>query len=274
MLGLTAGALALLGAGIERWAAARDRRRIPMPGQHVPIGETLLHASLLGRRRDPAQPVIVMDGGLVRGSLAWTEVVAALGPGWLILVFDRAGHNWSTRATGPRSAEANLADQREMLAGLHLAPPWLLVAQDTAAPIAQMHAARHPSEVAGLVLVDPLSGPLAAELLGSGFARSLRWKVPVARIGLWRLARHLRRRSPRPSEPAEPLWQSAKDLSACRAELASLVRDVAAAEAAPPPRQPCRIVAGATPAAVAQAILEVAEQTALPQPRGHVPHGA
>jgi pimeloyl-ACP methyl ester carboxylesterase len=300
------GVACLLGIGLERWTAAQDRRRLPMPGQHVQVGETLLHANLLGRRNHAAHPVLVMDGGLVRGSLAWAEVVAALGPGWLIVVFDRAGHNWSTRAVGPRNAEVNLAEQREMLAQLHLAPPWLLVAHGYAAHIAQMHAARHPGDVAGLVLVDPLPGPMAAACLRSGFARSLWWKVPAARVGLWRLARHLPAQPADPPAPAEPLWQSAKDLAASRAELASLVRDVAAADGAPPPAQPCLIVAGtapdpsalhhlaarlpqaslrlieppghgtpwSAPAAVAQAIREVAGRIATPGDRDRAPPGA
>jgi pimeloyl-ACP methyl ester carboxylesterase len=243
LLLLATGLLCLCGAGYERWAAARDRRRLPMPGQHVQVGETLLHVGLLGRRMRPSHPVLVLDGGLVRGSLAWTQVVAALGADWLVVVFDRAGHNWSTRAHGPRTAEANLAEQREMLAQLHLAPPWLLVAHGYATHIARLHAARHPTDIGGLVLVDPLPAAQAAACTRSAFARSLWWKLPAARLGLWRLARHLPARRAPAETGAALLWQSAKDLEAARAELACLARDVATIEAAAPPAQPCLLVA-------------------------------
>jgi pimeloyl-ACP methyl ester carboxylesterase len=254
LLLLAAGLLCLCGAGYERWAAARDRRRLPMPEQHVQVGETLLHVGLLGRRMHPSHPVLVLDGGLVRGSLAWTEVVAALGPDWLVVVFDRAGHNWSTRARGPRSAEANLAEQREMLAQLYLAPPWLLVAHGYATHIARLHATRHPADIGGLVLVDPLPTAQAAACTRSGFARSLWWKLPAARLGLWRLARHLRPRRALPEIGAALLWRSAKDLEAARAELACLARDVAAIEAAGAPAQPCLLVAATGDAAPLQAM--------------------
>ncbi len=259
MAGLAAlGGLCLLGAAWEGWAAARDRRRLARQGSFVQLGETLVHAALQGRRRSIDQPVVVMDGGLTNGSLAWPAVVRALGPDWLVVTFDRAGHLWSTPAEGPRDVEANLADQRALLAALHLAPPWLLVAHSYSGHIARLHAARHPGDVAGLVLVETIPAPLAASVVESGFARSLWWKLPAARLGLWRLWRLRQGLSPLPASVAPEtmaaawtrLSQSHQDLSATRAELASFATDTRAVEAMPPPPQPC-IVLASTHGAVA-----------------------
>lgn len=243
--------LILLGWGWEGWMAARDRRRITPPGEFVPLREATLHAVLEGRRRSVAQPVVVLDGGLTHGTLTWPAVVRALGPDWLVLSFDRAGHLWSSRAQGRRDMEAHLADQRALLAGLHLAPPWLLVAHGSAGHVARLHAIRHPEDVSGLVLVETLTGDMAPSLVESAFARALRWKVPLARFGLWRLWRFRRGPRPLPSTGTEAgiraasarFSQSFQALEAGRAELACLAADSRAVDSLPPPSQPCIVVA-------------------------------
>jgi len=250
--------LSLAGMGWEAWQAARERRRIAPPGVLVDIGEVRLHAVLQGRRLRVEQPVLVFDGGLTNGSLAWPAVVAALGPEWLSLSFDRAGHLWSDRAVGPRDVEASLADQRALLAALHLAPPWLLVAHSCSGHIARLHAARHTEEVAGLVLVETIPADLAGAITQSSFARSLWWKLPAARLGLWRLRRWRQGLPPRPAQvtPAtmQAAWtrlsQSPWGLEATRAELACLVADTETVEAAPPPLQPCIVLASTQGAVV------------------------
>ncbi|MGX9966756.1 alpha/beta fold hydrolase [Roseomonas sp. F4] len=281
------GLLGLSGAVWEGWSASRDRRRIAMAGQVVALGETLLHAALQGRRRSIDQPVVVMDGGLTNGSLTWPGVVQALGPDWLVLTYDRAGHLWSGPIPdkAPRDSEALLAEQRALLAGLHLAPPWLLVAHSCSGHVARLHAARHPEDVAALLLVETIPASLAGPITQSSFARSLWWKVPAAQLGLWRLWRLGKGLPRRPGEVTPEtmveawtrLSQSARGLWATRAELAHLVADTAAIELAPPPRQPCIILAsthGAVvvpkgmPADEAQAAALAAQQdlaTRLPQ---------
>jgi pimeloyl-ACP methyl ester carboxylesterase len=261
MLVLALAAVALMsacGLGWESWQSARERRRIAPPGSLVEIGDVRLHAVLQGRRRSTGQPVLVLDGGLTNGSLAWPAVVAALGPEWLTLSFDRAGHLWSDRALGPRDMEASLADQRALLAALHLAPPWLLVAHSCSGHIARLHAARHPEDVAGLVLVETIPAELAGAITQSSFARSLWWKVSAARLGLWRLRRLRQGLPPRPNQvtPAtmQAAWtrlsQSPWGLEATRAELACLVADTAAVDAAPSPLQPCIVLASTQGAVV------------------------
>ncbi|MDO9502736.1 alpha/beta fold hydrolase [Falsiroseomonas sp.] len=261
MLWSALAAIALLSVGAlgwEAWQSARERRRIAAPGILVEIGDVRLHAVLQGRRRGIDQPVLVFDGGLTNGCLAWPAVVAALGPEWLTLSFDRAGHLWSDRAIGARDMEASLADQRALLDALHLAPPWLLVAHSCSGHIARLHAARHPEDVAGLVLVETIPADLAGAITQSSFARSLWWKVPAARLGLWRLRRLQQGLPPRPGqvtpETMQAAWtrlsQSPWGLAATRAELACLVADTEAVDAAPPPQQPCIVLASTRGAVV------------------------
>ncbi len=250
--------LSVCGMAWEAWQSARERQRIAAPGTLVDIGDARLHAVLQGRRRSIDQPVLVFDGGLTNGSLAWPAVVAALGPAWLTLSFDRAGHLWSDRAPGLRDMEASLADQRALLATLHLAPPWLLVAHSCSGHITRLHAARHPEDVAGLVLVETIPAELAGAITQSSFARSLWWKVPAARLGLWRLRRLRKGLPPRPDQVTpdtmQAAWtrlsQSPSGLEATRAELACLVADTAAVDAAPPPVQPCIVLASTEGAVV------------------------
>jgi pimeloyl-ACP methyl ester carboxylesterase len=245
--------LGLAGMAWESWAAARERGRIATTGEIVALGETVLHADLQGRRRSIDQPVVVMDGGLTNGSLTWPGVVRELGPDWLVLTYDRAGHLWSSLGPGnpSRGVEALLAEQRALLAAMHLAPPWLLVAHSCSGHTARLHAARYPEDVAALLLVETVSASQAASITRSSFARSLWWKVPAARFGLWRLWRWRKGLPPRPArvtpESMVAAWtrlsQSGRGLRATRDELAQLATDTAAIDAAPPPRQPCIILA-------------------------------
>ncbi|NKC34208.1 alpha/beta fold hydrolase [Falsiroseomonas selenitidurans] len=252
------GLLMLAGSAWEAWQAARERRRVATRGQFVQIGEIQLHAVVHGRRRNVQDPAIILDGGLTNGSLAWPAVTRALENDWLLVSFDRAGHNWSSPAPLPRNAEALLAEQRALLAALHITPPWVLVAHSFSGHIARLHAARHPEDVAGLVLVEATPAPQVAPVLRSRYARALAWKVPLARLGLWRLWSLRRRLPPLPGQVAPPtmittwlhLSRSARALAATQAELACFAADHAAVEAAPPPRQPS-IVLASTEGAVA-----------------------
>jgi pimeloyl-ACP methyl ester carboxylesterase len=248
---LAVGATAVTGIVAERIASARERQRLPMPGRLVTVGGTTLHAVVRGKRLSPRAPAIILDGGLTVGSLAWPGVVEALGPSWLSVTVDRAGHNWSGPARGRRDAAAAIADQRALLEALGVAPPWLLVAHSYAGNIARLHAQRYASDIVGLVFVETTPAPLAADVMRSGFARAFAWKVPLARLGLWRAWRAVSRRAPIPSAvtPATMIaaWarlsQSAKDLAATKAELATFTDMAAEADAAPPPRQPAIVLA-------------------------------
>jgi len=248
---LVLGAAAVTGSVAERIASARERQRLPMPGQLVTVGGTTLHATVRGERLGPRVPAIILDGGLTVGSLAWPGVVEALGPSWLTVMIDRAGHNWSGPARRRRDAAAAIADQRALLEALGVAPPWLLVAHSYPGNIARLHAQRYASDIVGLVLVETTPAPLAADVVRSGFARAFGWKVPLAQLGLWRAWRAVGMRAPMPEAVTAAtmiaawarLSQSAKDLAATRAELATFTDVAAEADAAPSPTQPAIVLA-------------------------------
>src|SRR5690606_28471284 len=71
-----------------------------------------------------------------------------------VVTYDRAGLGWSDPAPGPRTAEAMVADLRALLRAAGVPAPYVLVGQSFAGLLVRLYAYLHPSEVAGLVLVD------------------------------------------------------------------------------------------------------------------------
>lgn len=78
--------------------------------------------------------------------------VAAFAP---VIMYDRAGIGHSPPAKAAPTLERGNARLHALLAALKVAPPYVLVGHSWGGPLIQSFAAKYPTEVAGLVLVDP-----------------------------------------------------------------------------------------------------------------------
>lgn len=102
-------------------------------------------------------PTIVLDGGVWAD---WEAVRDELTPGGArICAFDRpaAFGSASTPAPTPRTGAAHIADVGTALHAAGAEPPYILVAHSNSALFAQQWAVERPSELRGLVLVDPVT---------------------------------------------------------------------------------------------------------------------
>ena len=100
-------------------------------------------------------PLVVLESGLCASSLEWLPVqrdIARFAP---VMAYDRAGYGSSPRAQGPRTADAAAHGLRTLLDAVGAKGPVVLVGHDAGALYALRFAARNPSLVRGLVLVDP-----------------------------------------------------------------------------------------------------------------------
>ncbi|TYP78106.1 alpha/beta fold hydrolase [Paenibacillus methanolicus] len=147
------GALAIAGLPLSAVQAALSRydaTRYGPVGELVPCGDGQLHAIVTGS----GGPTVILESGMGGCSLDWTLVQPALSKYATVLAYDRAGFGWSSSASGVPTCAGSVEELRELLRGLHLAPPYLLVGHSYGGMIMQLFAAAYPQDVMGLVLVD------------------------------------------------------------------------------------------------------------------------
>ena len=133
-----------------------DVSRFPPPGCLVDIDACKLHLN----RQGSGPPVVVLEAGIAATSVSWSPVQARLAQFSTVCSYDRAGLGWSD-GRRDRSRPCTLEQMTgELEALLHkggLAAPYLLVGHSFGGLLARAFAHNYPEQVAGLVLVDPVS---------------------------------------------------------------------------------------------------------------------
>jgi pimeloyl-ACP methyl ester carboxylesterase len=174
------------------------------PGQweehRVPVGET----TLVARVRAGSGPAVVFEAGLGLPGASWQPVCDRLPADRSLLYYDRAGLGRSGPGVAPRTGTRQLAELRELLRELGIAPPYILVGHSAGAFVARLFALEHPAEVAALVLVDPShedeehARPALLRWVDSAGSWLLRGAAGVARRGALEWAHRLAQRVPLP----------------------------------------------------------------------------
>ena len=148
----------------------------------TPLAEPYTHAQRLvdignGRKLNiycmgSGSPTVIFDSGLETGSgtLPWAHVQPAVARFARACSYDRAGDGFSDPGPLPRDSDAVVSDLHALLDRADISPPYILVAHSIAGLYEPLFAARYPSDVAGMVLVDP-SAPGQEELLSSQFPK-------------------------------------------------------------------------------------------------------
>lgn len=123
-------------------------------------------------------PTVVLDSGLGGGlRLDVGGGQAQVARFTRVCIYDRAGMASSEPGPKPRTIEAMTDELRELLDAAEVEPPYVLTGASLGGMNAQLFAARHPEDVAGVVLVDSLHPDLDRRiepLLGRRGARERR----------------------------------------------------------------------------------------------------
>jgi pimeloyl-ACP methyl ester carboxylesterase len=146
-------ALASLGTTYENVAAARDAHSYPAPGRMVEVDGHRLHLDCRGQ----GSPTVVLFNGLGEVSASWARIAPALTPSVRVCAYDRAGQGWSDDASRPQDGVAAAKDLHAVLAAAGESGPYVLVGHSIGGPFAMTYAARYPTQVAGMVLLDSSS---------------------------------------------------------------------------------------------------------------------
>lgn len=98
---------------------------------------------------------VVFDAPSGEAGWNWFRVQPAVARHARACVFDRAGLGFSDPAQRPNTSENVAEDLHKLLAGAGVKPPYVLVGNSLGGANVQVYAYRYPTEVKGLVLVEP-----------------------------------------------------------------------------------------------------------------------
>lgn len=147
-------AIPLGGWILQRVGETTDLQRFPAPGTLVDIGGRRLHIYCEGDRN--GLPLVVFQADLGDHGLLWRSVQAELKAQRRSCAVDRAGLGWSDPGSEDRSIPASARELHAALQALGEPGPYVLVGHGLGALHVLELARNHPTNVAGLVLVDPL----------------------------------------------------------------------------------------------------------------------
>lgn len=145
-------ALAIVSAIVYQLAATRrDARDFPPPGQMIRVDGCQLHTQVAGEGKPP----VVFEAGIAATALSWRLVQNEVASFAQTISYDRAGLGWSDPLSGRCDLGSILGQLHALLDQTGIARPRILVGHSFGGLLVLAYAARFPSEVAGLVLVDP-----------------------------------------------------------------------------------------------------------------------
>ena len=96
----------------------------------------------------------MLDAALGGSSISWSWVQPEIAKITRVCAYDRGGFGWSEPAPMPRTAARMAGELRSLLDRGGVQPPFVLVGHSFGGLVARVFAARHRSDVAGLVFVD------------------------------------------------------------------------------------------------------------------------
>lgn len=139
----------------QYWAAKRDEKQCPPPGDLVDVGGYKLHIQCQGEER-PGVPTVIVETGIWDCSYSWQLVQANIAAMTRICTYDRAGYGWSDPGPTPRTFEQIVSELEILLRKKGIHPPFIFVGHSLGGPIARYYQSQHPSDVVGMIFVDAL----------------------------------------------------------------------------------------------------------------------
>jgi pimeloyl-ACP methyl ester carboxylesterase len=142
--------------------------------------------------RGASGPAVIFESGISATCLNWSQVRAQVDGFARACSYDRAWLGWSDPAKSPRTTSTIIDELHALLEAAQIPPPYILVGHSFGGLLVRAYAARYSEQVAGLVLVDPLSpkewlhaSPAHSRMLRFGVRLSRRGAL-LARIGVVR----------------------------------------------------------------------------------------
>jgi pimeloyl-ACP methyl ester carboxylesterase len=100
-------------------------------------------------------PTIILESGTGDGMTVWRKVQPALAQHNRVCAYDRAGLGLSSPDLRHRDLYGIVSDLEKLTTRAHLPAPYVLVSHSFGGMAVRLYARRHPSNVTGMMLVDP-----------------------------------------------------------------------------------------------------------------------
>ncbi len=127
----------------------------PLKLHKVNAGGHSLNLLIGGQRGVEATPAVILEGGFGTGIASWSTVQREIAKFAQVVSYDRAGLGQSDPGPKPRDAKQIATELHLALQKAGIKPPYVLVGHSLGGPLVRVFASMYPTEVAGLVLVDP-----------------------------------------------------------------------------------------------------------------------
>jgi pimeloyl-ACP methyl ester carboxylesterase len=138
-----------------------------------PIASTLPNTSkqqIAYRVLGTGKPVIVLISGLGDGMATFKDVASDLAQSATVITYDRSGYGASEAVSGPKDAKAAEAELTSVLSRSGVVGPYVLVGHSLGGLFAEYYAARHPDQIAALVLEESRPAPFSRVCEAAGIA--------------------------------------------------------------------------------------------------------
>lgn len=122
----------------------------PPPGRLIDVGGHRLHLDCRGS----GLPAVVIDVGAGAWSIFVRHIQEQLAGEAQVCTYDRAGMGWSDPGPAPRTNKQMAEELHTLLRRAGVPAPYVLVGHSLGGLNVRVFARNHPSEVAGLVLVE------------------------------------------------------------------------------------------------------------------------
>jgi pimeloyl-ACP methyl ester carboxylesterase len=187
-----AAALVALGFLYQWFGGRRDRRRYAGTGRSIDIGGgSRLYVLEKGSGDGPT---VLFEAGIAATNLNWFHIQEVVARFTGTASYDRGGLGWSSPCRTARTPANIAAELHQMLESAGIKPPYVLVGHSFGGLVMRRFALMYPSEVASVVLVDPMRceewppmDPSKQSQIDRG-KRLSTYAIPIARFGLARLA--------------------------------------------------------------------------------------
>jgi pimeloyl-ACP methyl ester carboxylesterase len=108
------------------------------------------------------------ENGAPRPGYSWVWIQAELAKITTACWYDRAGSGWSDLGPYPRDSASQARDLHALLRTVGVSPPYVLIAESSAALDAHLYAGSYPGDVAGLVFVNGVHPDLLLKIRPGG----------------------------------------------------------------------------------------------------------